>query len=457
MQSIIFEYGIECEVEKKRNFAQKNPDAMNKRIFFLLMSLLLSICSWGQRADSIAAALLNDSRWFELQDLYRADSTEMSPFLRLFSKTMLHHVYNQPRAAADDIVGLIRGYQTEMGPGTTFTMMGMLISDYADGGDYAKAATTAKTFADQLEGKADDKMVDGFRRQQSHYGQLAEQPLFLTDSVGRYEVPFLWTKVGESGDSLIHLAGTVNGHSERFVFDTGAGYNVITPELARKYRLHMLGTPVAVKGTKLVKGSTAIADAITVGEVTMRNVPFVVLDVTEGNERIAAATAVFSLILGQPFLQQYGRYTIDNDRQTVTFERNVPRTGARHNLFRTSTLYAEAEHSGKRFAVNFDTGAPKTAFGYAYYKTFAEEIAREGRWDAVGMAGYGGITYESVFRMPHITLCIGDARCTLDDVEVSALPSSNGLSDGYGRLGLDFLRRWHKVVIDNTNMTISVE
>ena len=241
------------------------------------------------------------------------------------------------------------------------------------------------------------------------------------------------------------------------MFDTGAGHNVITPELARKYRLRILGTSVAVKGTRLVKGSTAIAESITVGDITMRNVPFTVLDVTAGNERIADATAAFSLILGQPFLQQYGRYTIDTDRETVTFESDVPRTDARHNIFRTSTLYAEAEHSGKRFALNIDTGAPKTAFGYAYYKTFAEEIAREGRWDAVGTAGYGGITYESVFRMPHITIGIGKTSCTFDNVEVTALPFSNNLSDGYGRLGLDFLRRWHKVTIDNRNMIIAVE
>lgn len=421
------------------------------------MSLLMSVCSWCQKADSIAATLLNDSRWFELQDLYRTDSTAMSPFIRLFSKTMLHHVFNQPRAAADDIVGLLRGYQTEMGKNTTFSMMTLLVHDYADGGDYAKAAATAKTFADQLEGKTDDKVTGDFRQQQTLYGQLAEQPLFLTDGGGRHKIPFIWTRVGESGDSLIHLAGTVNGHAERFVFDTGAGHNVITPELARKYRLRILGTSVAVKGTRLVKGSTAIAESITVGDITMRNVPFTVLDVTAGNERIADATAAFSLILGQPFLQQYGRYTIDTDRETVTLERDVPRTGARHNIFRTSTLYAEAEHSGKRFALNIDTGAPKTAFGYAYYKTFAEEIAREGRWDAVGTAGYGGITYESVFRMPHITIGIGKTSCTFDNVEVTALPFSNNLSDGYGRLGLDFLRRWHKVTIDNRNMIIAVE
>lgn len=429
---------------------------MTIKTFLLFLSLTFSTSALSQKADSLAAAMLNDSRWFELQDLYRSDSTNMSPFLRLFSKTMLHHVYNQPQAATEDISGLLRGYQEQMGGATTFSMMLMLVRDYADAGDYTKAAATTKTFADQLDGKADEKVVGDFRQQQTLYEELARQPLFLTDDNDRHEITYRWTKVGASDDSLIHITGTVNGHKDQFVFDTGAGYNVITPELAQKYGLRMLHATVAAKGTRLGTGNMAIADSISVGDIVMRNVPFIVLDFTAGNERIASTTNAFALIIGQPFLQQYGRYTIDTDRQTVTFEREVPHTDIRHNLYRMSTLYAEVEHSGKRFAINFDTGAAKSSFGYAYYKDFTPEIARDGHWDVVAMTGFGGISYESVFRMPHITLGIGNTHCTFDDAEVNALPSPNGLTDGYGRLGLDFLRRCHKVVIDNTNMTIGV-
>ena len=425
-----------------------------KNILLLSLTFIFSLTASSQKADSLAAVYLNDNRWFELQDLYKTDSTSISPFLRLFSRAMLHHVFNKPQEATDDIIGLIRGYQNEMGSSTTFSMMLMLIRDYADAGNYAKAATSAKTFADQLEGKVNYEIITEF--QQSLYEELAKQELYQIHDSKSHEIRYKWTKVGESEDSLIHIVGSVNGRKDQFVFDTGAGYNVITPKLAEKYGLRILKSTVATKGTKLGTGNIAIADSIRVGDIIMRNVPFAVLDLNAGNERIGSATSTFSLILGQPFLQQFGRYTIDTERQTITFEQEIEEKETRHNIYRMSTLYMEVEHSNKHFAINFDTGASRSTFGYAYYKDFTPEINREGRWDIEGMAGYGGISYESIFRMPKITLGIGNKQCNLEDTEVAALPSQNGLTDGYGRLGLDFLRQWQKIVVDNKNMTIRV-
>lgn len=427
---------------------------MKKTILSLVTIFTVSTSAWGQQADSLAATMINENRWFELQDLYRTDSTAMSPFIRLFSTTMLHHVFNRPRETADNIIHLLRHHQNEMGGANTFTMMKLLVNSFADAGNHSKAAATASTFADQLE-SADSKIAAEFRKQQTLYDELSRLAVCQTDNKS-HEVAFLWTKVHQTDSSLMSIAGKINGSTDRFVFDTGASYNVITPELADRYGLRRLQAEIAVQGTRLGKGGVAIADSIRVGEIVMRNVPFAVLDFTEGNERIASTTRNFSLILGQPFLRQYAKYSIDIDRQTIRFEREAEQTDERSNLYLQPTLYVEAEHSGKHFAVSLDTGAAKSMMGYAYYKTFAPEIAREGKWDVVAMYGYGGIVYESVFRMPHTEIGIGNTVCSLDGVEVAALPSSNGLSEGYGRLGLDFLRQWHKVVIDNKNMTISV-
>ena len=46
---------------------------------------------------------------------------------------------------------------------------------------------------------------------------------------------------------------------------------------------------------------------------------------------------------------------------------------------------------------------------------------------------------------------------TLRNVSVAALSTGNGLAEGYGRLGMDFVRLWQQVTVDNTNMTIEVK
>lgn len=431
-----------------------NKYAMKRTILSLVTLFTVGTPTWCQQTDSLAAAMMSENRWFELQDVYRTDSMAMSPFIRLFSETMLHYVFNRSEAAADNIVNLLRHHQKEMGGATTLSMMKLLVTNLANAGNYSKAAATAGTFADQLEG-AEGEIAAEFKHQQTLYDTLSRLAVCQTDTA-YHEVEFLWTKVHQTDASLMGIAGKVNGRADRFVFDTGASYNVITPELADRFGLRRIQTEIAVQGTQLGKGGMAIADSIAVGEIVMHNVPFAVLDLTEGNERVVSATRDFSLILGQPFLRQYDRYTIDTDRQTICFEPVTEPADVRHNLYLQPTPHIEVEHSGKRFAITLDTGAAKTTLGHAYYKAFAPEIAREGRWDVVGMTGYGGIAYESVFRMPHIEIGIDNAVCTLDGVEVAALPSSNGLTGGYGRLGLDFLRQWCKVIIDNRNMTISV-
>ena len=104
-----------------------------------------------------------------------------------------------------------------------------------------------------------------------------------------------------------------------------------------------------------------------------------------------------------------------------------------------------------------DTGAPKSSLDNAYYKAFSADVAREGKWEITGAFGFGGITYDSVFRMPQVDLTVDNNPFSLRNIAVSALSSGNQLTQGYGRLGIDFIQMWHKVTVDNTNMTITLE
>lgn len=69
----------------------------------------------------------------------------------------------------------------------------------------------------------------------------------------------------------------------------------------------------------------AIADDLTLGNVHLRNVPFAVLDIGAGNERIRHMVGRISLIIGQPLLRQYGRYTIDLTNRTLYLYRHSAR------------------------------------------------------------------------------------------------------------------------------------
>ena len=119
--------------------------------------------------------------------------------------------------------------------------------------------------------------------------------------------------------------------------------------------------------------------------------------------------------------------------------------------------YVAVTRDSLRMAMALDTGAATSSLDNAYYKAFAADVAREGKWELAATMGVGGISYNSVFRMPAVALSIGDTPFTLHRVAVTALSPHNRLTQGYGRLGIDFMRQWSSVTIDNVNMTIRLQ
>lgn len=421
--------------------------------------VLLWLCctlGWAQTADERAGECLNGCRWFELQDICATDSAQMSPFIRLFAQAMTAQMFNRPAEANDRILTLIRQHQEQMGFANVYNMMFMLIDNYGRLGDNASAASAARRFATQIDGKVPADKVAPIRAKERLYTALQAYDMYSTDTLD-HTVPMAYTQISDSTQGLITLRGMVNGQRADFIFDTGASYNVITPELARRYGLRLLDDSIQAQGTRLGGGQMAIADDITLGDVHLRNVPFAVLDIGAGNERIRHTVSRISLIMGQPLLRQYGRYTIDLSDNTLHLYHHSARRPVRSNAYLDGALYAEVVQDGHRMPIALDTGANKTTLGKAYYKDFAADIARHGKWTIEGASGFGGIVYNSVFRLPQITMQVGSQPFMLRNVSVVALSTGNGLTENYGRLGMDFVRMWHQITVDNTNMTIEVK
>lgn len=415
-------------------------------------------------ADAIAGNCINNSQWFALQRIYSTDSASLSPFIRQFSKAMLATVFNRPGEAVEAITTLLRRHQAEMGGGNVVSMLSLLGKNYSALGDNAAAETVLKKLTSQLDGSADTAIVNGLMMQQHVYEVLGRYRLYdKTDtSTARHTVSFTTDRVaGDSAMVLMHIDGTLNGNRCQMTFDTGASYNAISPELARKYKLTLTDAQVPVSGTRLGSGRIAIAERFTLGSLELRNVPFVILDFNRGNERARHIADAYGCIIGEALLMQFPAYGISFADNTVTlFGTPLPPTTQAPNISilpSGSTPSAEVEYGGSTFALTLDTGAPVSSLGTAFYKAHTADVARTGKWDIVASTGFGGITYDSVFRLPELHLGIAGEPFVLHNVAVSAVSTDNLLSAEYGRLGLDFFRLWKRVTVDNRAMRLTVE
>lgn len=432
-----------------------------KRVVLLFFSVIFSMTVAAQQADSLAGKYLNESNWFRLQTLYRSDSIQMSPFIRCFSKAMLAQFFNRPAEANASIHRLLSDYQAETGFGNVASMMTLMARNHSHLGQNKEAGQLLRKFVAQLQGKVDEKVTVPFVAQARRYEALARYNVnHLTIQNNDTPVDFQLKEVGDSGQMLMFMKGKINGNTNDFIFDTGAGYNVITPELAQKYGLELLEGSIKTEGTRTIQGRIAIANHLVLGGIKLENVPFLVLDVTQGNEFIKGMTAPLQLIIGQPFLRLFGKYTIDFARQQIIFTHNTTRQDVESNLMLTGSdiMQVKITKDGHMFPVTLDTGATTTSMGPDYYKAFTTEVTRDGKWDIRGGSGYGGVVYNSVFVMPSITFEIGGKSVTMPKIAATAMSSEkNAIHSGFGRLGIDFFRLCQRVEIDNLNMTLHIQ
>lgn len=146
---------------------------MTHRLTAIIVGIVCSLSAWAQSADERAAACIGESRWFDLHDVYAADSAQMSPFIRQFARTMVSQMFNRPQQACDDILTLVRGYQQQLGGANACSMLLLLADNYSRMGDNARAAATVRTLADQIEGKADSATVAQMRGKERLYSALS--------------------------------------------------------------------------------------------------------------------------------------------------------------------------------------------------------------------------------------------------------------------------------------------
>ncbi len=429
-----------------------------RRIVLLLLWAVAGTVAFAQSADSLARKYLNESDWFRLQRIYRTDSSKMSPLIRCFSSAMTAQFFNRPAEANASMRELLKVHQEDIGWGNVLSVMTMMGRNLSRMGQNKEAGRLLRNFMAQLQGNADEKVGASLAAQAERYEALSGyQTNHLTNLREDYHVDFGLRQVADSGQSLMFVKAKINGKTDDMVFDTGAGYNVITPRLAQMYGLKFLNIGITAEGTRTIQGELAIAEEFVVGDIVLENVPFVVLDVTQGNEKAVKETSRLQLIMGQPFLQLFGKYTIDFVSRQIHFVRNSPRQDVESNLVLTGSNVVQAKivKDERMFPMIFDTGATTSFMAPEYYKAFSAEIARHGKWDIRGGLGFGGVVYNSVFVMPSVTIEAGGKRITMTDLPVIAISSEQNVTgSGYGRLGLDFLKQCDSVEVDNTNMTL---
>ena len=435
----------------------------------LVSCLFVSINIQAQNADVRIGQLINESNWFELEhELKATPANSISPFLRQLATAMTHYYFNRPDSACTVLADLLNNHQQELGD-QTMSMVVLLSTNLTRIGHYNDAAGLLQNIYDQLAAMGTDStLTEPYKAQAQQYRALAAcdplyQPLYKSDE---YRIPMV---IGDKdGQRSIEMNGSINGKEGRFLFDTGAGGNLITPKLARAYGLRSLDTDITIGriGGKN-QGGYAIADTLRIGGLTWLNVPFAVIDTQTGHEEADKYNEKFQLppVIGLPVMLCMQEIQLDfAHREIIIPAIPTPNPLGKSNLIRTDTEGLQLktpDETGNHVYFHFDTGCYYTYMQPTWYNRHKKEVDSAGVPDSLRMAGIGGVSITRTYKLPYMKIRIGNGTAMIDSVNVntgidlhSGQVKTTSFSDGAedGVLGLNALEKFSKVIINLKDM-----
>lgn len=415
----------------------------------------------AQTADERAANFMNRQDWFGLKREFLVNKDSLSPYIRDFSAALLNNAFNNLSAAEMSIGKLLNEYQYVMDGESVISMTYSLTDVWHRMGRNKEAAALMGELCKQLkEANMDVATLHSFELLGRQYEELA--------SVGNINemhrpdedvvVPMSIDTIKTSREGyIIYVDGVLNGRKERFLFDTGAGVNCVSPQAAKELNLRILDITTQATGVEKGTGGFAIADSMRIGEIVFRNVPFYVLDMTTGNVEADKHTEALRIIIGIPTIHELQEVQLDFESSEMIVPKNLtPSPFVCPNLYLDGgrNLRAEVFWEKETLQMRLDTGSGVTCFYPPFFKRYKAQIERIGVKDTMRIAGFGGVRKDIVYRIPDVSIQMGSSSVYLQQADVAISESVFGNGDSDGLLGMDIFLAYSKVIINLKDMFV---
>lgn len=431
-----------------------------KRFVLSIIVIVGATISFAQTADEKVGAMMNGGKWFELREFLQTTTDSINPFLDSYAKAMVAHFFNQPEVAVDHFSALLNNPQVDLGNVATAGLL--MCSDISKVGDNEAAAKTLEAINASIQPYyeyLDSSIVTAINIDIAKYKALAHykindlQPFGLSAGV-----PFNLASVGADTtlQEVISVEGAINNHNCRMTFDTGAGVNVISEALAEELGLDILDINLTAGGIGVQSARLGVAKELTMGDITIRNVPFYVMTILSGNDEADKYLEFFQIIIGKPIMGTLKYFTIDftDKALIVRTESDLPAETPPNLCISNVGIYKLrcTTFGGVSMLLNPDTGTP----GYGFLNSNMTPVIKESRTlqlapKAMRLAGAGGVAESEYYDVENLPISICGVSATIPRMPLLAAPKEYS-AEYDGRIGLATFMLFHAVSFDIPRM-----
>ena len=406
---------------------------MLRRILLYAFLSIISFSSFSQSVDEKIGNAMNRSDWFALDSIYNSvPKDSIHPFLEIYSRCLIGNRLNRPNVSIPAFQELFNTQSEYLDLSNLISSTFMFGMDLSRVGQNEIAASMTNSVLDATRQYLDSAMVSNLTSQASRYSALAAYNPYQIEFNGNSsaKVPFAIVPVGptEKGSVLMHLKeSTINGISADITFDTGAGTNLISPEMAEKYNLIPLeGTRITVDGVAKKDGYMAIASELRLGNITIKDVPFSVVSILSENSEADQYTDAFSIMLGSDLMLQLKEVNINFITNTITVPSKAPfipvKTDVKPNLCFSSSmnLLCKGTIHDEPMLMCIDSGdASFGSIGNAFFESNKQYVLDNGIKDTVRMAGIGGVNFIDCYKISNMKISLGNHTVEIPEFVVA--------------------------------------
>lgn len=437
---------------------------MLRNYLLLTLSGIVSFNVASQSIDQRIGNAIKEADWFALDSIYsEAPKDSIDSFLETYSRCIIGNRLNRPDVSIPAFQELLNTPQLDLD--VLIPSVHMFGMDLSRQGYNAEAATMIRAIVEQTEEYLDSTSLDAFYSSAIRYEALAQYTPYqieLTQNEKAF-VPFSVVPVGpkEKDNVHIHLKNSsINGIEATITFDTGAGVNMMSPKMAKKYNLISLeGSKITVDGFGKSEGYFAIAKEIRLGNITVRDVPFVVASFSSHNDEADMYFESFNIVLGSELMLQLKDLTLDFSSNQIIVSKEIPmRTDVAPNMCFSSgmNLLTKGSILGSPTLMCLDSG--DSGFGFAnseFFDSHKDYITTHGRLETIRWAGVGGAFERPCYKVPDIEVSMGGNTVEIKDLVVNTSPDVT--MDYEARIGICTMMLFSKLRFNMVDFLFTTE
>lgn len=388
-------------------------------------------------------SMLERRQYFQLREvLQRPENNSLPAYRKLYYEAFVHNFFHELPASNKDIEQLISKYFKRLTDKELGKLLGKKIDNHVKLYQYEQAYQASELLLTRFKHTLTEEDRKDVANSALIWKGLRRTPAQSTTIDKDSRIP---TKRDLAG--LINVPVQFRDSTFGFVFDTGANLSVITESYAAKAGLDILNVSFDVRAVTgiMVKANLGVAKELKMGDITVKNVVFIVFP----DSALSFAGGAYTIrgIIGYPVIEQLQEVRIDRTG-FIAVPQQATDKDIRNFGMDELTPVINIPVNKDTLAFTFDTGAQQTDLNQPFYIRYKADIEATGKAFDLQQGGAGGSVTLKGWRIPATVFNVGGQAISLPNLGVKTGVTDTKNNFYYGNLGQDVMSKFKELVIN---------